>query len=194
MEPSSLLKAVLSSGSFSNERSRRRVEAILRLYQYIGLLAFLGGGLYFVSRRLGIRIEPEDQPAVTIAAVGLLIALVSRLWLSLYVEKERLMSETYSLVGSEQHFLSEWREFERLAAKALDKPQQDRPVSPRLLISGLFEKGYLNPTEVSALQDAMIVRNSIVHGSEQEMEPDAVARAYASISPILSRIESVLGN
>lgn len=188
MEPSSLTKAVLSTISFTDGRSRRRVEAVLRIYMTLGIGASVLSGLYFAGRKLGIKIEPEDQVTLAIFATGLFIALISKLWLSFYVEKEKLIAEHFSTLDPVSTFLEEWREFERAAAHALGEVNNDRPVSPRDLISGLLEKNFITPEDASLIHDTMNIRNLIVHGSIDEIPEGVINRLQILISLIISKI------
>lgn len=147
-------------------RERLKVELVFRLYSTIGLLMAAAGAGYFVLSFVPIELTSRQLMSVIIAGAGLMLAVLSRLFVSLWhrVILERYMDDQDGSRLSE--FITNWSHFE-MAMEARNSDNVDAGRMPiRTRLSRLAKEGRISKEQLLEIDEALRVRNAIVHGGE----------------------------
>ena len=149
-------------------RSRRRVDFLLRAYSWMGVsLAIVAAG-YFLLTLLSFELSMEQQLALMVAGVGVLLSLMSRILVALRKERDTEFDYAEERDRS-SFFLKVWAEFERVGKKVLAQKEEELNVhSVRSVISRLYDEGRIDDEDVRVLERGLRTRNAIVHGGSKE--------------------------
>ena len=172
------------------QRSRRRVDFLLRAYSWMGLMLAVVGGGYFLFTLLSFDLSAQQRFALILAGAGALVALMSRLFIAFYKERdaeELDRTEEYERLDS---FLSAWQQFERVSKEILEKEGRRLNMhSLRVVISYLHDEGKIDEEDVLVLEEGLKTRNLIVHG-ERRVPRRMTERVTESLVEVIQKIES----
>ncbi len=144
---------------------RKKFDLILRAYSTIGVLIAIFAGAYFLLTLLPYDLNSEQQLALMVSGIGIALALLSRTIIVLRREREEEEISRLKEYEKVAAFLDTWSQFERVSKEVLSKDDETfSKHSLRTVIKRLYEEGKINKVDVLALEEALQMRNSIVHG------------------------------
>ena len=145
------------------QRSRWRVNFLLRAYSWVGVMLAIVAGGYFLLTLLSFDLSAQQRLALILAGVGALVALMSRIFIAFYNERdaeELDRTEEYERIAS---FLAAWQQFERVSKEVLAKEGVRLNMhSLRVVISYLHDEGKIGEEDVLILEEGLKTRNLIV--------------------------------
>ncbi len=169
-------------------RSRRRFDLILRIYSWFGLLLSSVAGGYFLLTLLPIDLSEEQLWALMTAGVGVLLALMSRIVVTFYREREVEHLARLTEYEKLNEFLAAWSKFERVSREVLAEQGDDRAIhSLRSVISFLYHNGKIDGEDVLVLEEGLKARNSIVHGGRL-MPTRSTDRLTTSLDEVIRKL------
>lgn len=176
--------------SYLRVRRQRRVvlDSVLRAYGIMGLLIAVFAFGYFALSLLHFKLSQQQLFAVVIAGSGVALSVMS--WLLLAYRRQ--ISETQAFQLREYAYTSElidtWLTFENLSRKVL-AAQRDgvNKYSLRVIISKLFADGLISGEDLAKLQDALEVRNLVVHG-QGHLPPTRMQDIINSLTNIIAKL------
>ncbi len=141
------------------------VDLVLKTYAYVGLLTTVGGLFYFLLITFHISINFRQQSALMISAFGLVFSTVAWTFMSIRRQKELYESTRIREYAYTAELVEGWTTFEYVSRRLLDKSHREiNQYSPRALISGLKQSHTITEPEAKVLQEALELRNMVVHG------------------------------
>lgn len=159
---------------------QRKFEIILKLYMLIGIITAVFGIAYFVLSTLNIELSRSQINALLIAGVGFAITMLS--WAMLLVKRERRLFEQQheKSMESVSEFLRYWAKFENISKDVLEKEhRQFNKYSIREIIELLYEEGKIDKSDILALEEAIQLRNAVVHKGDSL--PSEKAKKYIEL-------------
>ena len=171
------------------QRSRRKVNFLLRAYSWIGFMLAIVAGGYFLLTLLSFDLSAQQRFALIMAGAGALVALMSRIFIAFYKERdaeELDRTEEYERLAS---FLAAWQQFERVSKEVLAKEGRRLNMhSLRVVISYLHDEGKIDEEDVLVLEEGLKTRNLIVHG-ERRVSTRVTDRVTESLVKVIRKIE-----
>lgn len=169
---------------------RSRFSMILRLYAAAGALMAMGGFGYFLLRKLNIQIDREDEFALTLAFMGLIVAVFSNFSLSLIKEKSAYAKAVSNKDRLSLKLLESWNQFEKSGMRSIGEEGDGRPIPLRSMIRKLISLGAITPRHSSGLDEALKVRNRIAHGLSEDISASDLTDAIDEINDAIDYIDS----
>ena len=150
----------------ARRRFRSRVHLLMRVYSWIGLLLSIVAGGYFLLTLLPFALSEQQQLALMVAGVGVLLSVMSKILVTFYKAKETGELERQLEDHGLDDFLVIWARFERVGKRVLEDKGSDHNVhSLRSVFSSLYDDGKINREDLHVLEDGLRFRNAIVHGN-----------------------------
>lgn len=162
------------------QHTRKRIDYILKIYSRLGVLIGIIGIVIFVIDTFDITFDYKQRFALMIAGSGFFLSILS--WVMLKNKNENknndsLKAQEYIITAD---FLSNWKEFEEISsAYLLSKDAHINDWSIREILFNLQKHNILTPYEIRYLNQAMQIRNDIVH--EQITIPIDIITKYTDI-------------
>jgi hypothetical protein len=185
----------IQRGAFSERKTF--VDRILNSYLSIGLIAAVGGSVYFAVQNSRILSSSSDTFALGIALGGLLISSGSLV--ALRMRRGALFQLALKRIDEGDRsdgvssFLRVWTEIEvalrNLVASRLG--ESTAGVSPSRLFTRIEAIDELSEADVSLLHRLLSLRNSIVHGIPGESVRAEARRAIGEAEELLDRLGSI---
>ncbi|HZE72962.1 MAG TPA: hypothetical protein VE135_25910 [Pyrinomonadaceae bacterium] len=168
-------------------RLRRRLDLLLRMYSLMGLLIAILAAGYFLLTLLPYKLSERQQMALIAGGIGIALAVMSRILVIYRTEQESEEIELLKENESLSSFLDTWAKFERTSKETLSKQEDFNIHSLRSVISRLYEEGKISKEDVIALDEAVQIRNSIVHGGKT-VPPHATEKVIGLLVDIIKKI------
>lgn len=177
----------------SNKRfyTQRKIELILKLYMLVGIITAVFGVAYFLLSTLDIELSKSQINALLISGVGFTVAIMS--WGMIIVRRERLHYEQQRerSMDTVAEFLRYWAKFENIGKDVLEKEHREfNKYSIREIMELLYKEGKIDKADILALEEAIQLRNSVVHkGDELPYEKakkyiDVLAQVIQKVMPL----------
>jgi len=160
--------------------SQRKIEVILKIYMLLGIITAVFGVAYFVLSTLDIELSNSQINALLISGVGFTVAAMS--WGMILVRRERMYYERQrkKSLDTVAEFLRYWAKFENIGKEVLEKEHREfNKYSIREIIELLHKEGKLDKSDILALEEAIQLRNSVVHKGDDL--PYEKAKKYIDI-------------
>lgn len=173
-----------------NMRSRKNfnLEATLRIYSALGLLLAVGAMIYFLFLAFNITIGPKEQLSLLVAASGLAFSLMSWILLNTRRERDRLEVENLKEYSDMIDLVEYWTMFETISRELLKKEGDEfNQYSPRSILFTLKKEGRITDGDLRVLQEALELRNIVVHGG-MRFPPNVVSRVAGQLRGITSKL------
>jgi uncharacterized protein YutE (UPF0331/DUF86 family) len=174
-------------------RKPRWVASILRIYGLIGVIISIGAIGFFILRKFDIKINPEDTFTLAIAAMGLSLFVLSRLYLEFYEERQKVLIDRAKTERLMSSLLLSWSELERSGASLIDESDYDGPVSIRHIMKSLLERNFIDSLDFERLERALRIRNSVAHGMGDEIDRAQIIQGLDDIANVKATISAQLG-
>ncbi|KAF5028965.1 hypothetical protein DSECCO2_653530 [anaerobic digester metagenome] len=171
--------------------AKRKFEVILKIYMIVGVLTSVFGITYFVLSTLNIELSNSQINALIISGVGFTVAIMS--WGMVHIMRERLYYERQSKNSMLKiaEFLRYWAKFENAGKDVLEKEHREfNKYSIREIIDLLYKEGKIDENEVITLEEAIQLRNSIVHNGE-DMPYEKANKYIDVLSQVIQKIVKI---
>jgi len=167
---------------------KRRLENVLRMYMLIGGIVTVIGVAYFVLSTLDIDFSKPQQIALLIAGVGFGVTVAS--FVIILIRKERRIydAEIKSSLDSASEFLRYWAMFENVSKDVLQSENRKYNIhSLRETIEVLYKEGKIDESDLIALEEAIQVRNSLVHKGDT-ISPERARKYIKMLTDIIQKV------
>lgn len=147
--------------------NREKIEYILRLYVLLGLGISLAGAGYFVITTLNIELSGPQQTALLATVSGAALSIASAFLLKF--RRQRFEEEFKKIQLAEYlgEFVHAFAQFETVARDALVAHGESfNRYSIRQMIEMIRSDEALEDQDILLLQEALQVRNAVLHGGE----------------------------
>lgn len=172
-------------------RVQRKVETILKMYMLVGSLMAIFGVAYFALLTLNVELSSSQINALLISGVGFTVTIMS--WGMLIIRKEKLFYEKKRGESMEavSDFLRYWAKFETIGKYALEKEHKSyNKYSIREMIEILYEEGKIDKSDLLALEEAIQLRNSIVHKGD-ELPSEKSKKYIEFLAQVIKKIKPI---
>lgn len=176
--------------SYYQKRIRvgRKLSLILRAYFLMGLLLAVGGAGFVAYSKLKITLAPDEQAALAVAFMGVIMAIASYGYLSYrqaIYERDLQEFTQHRAVG---RFIEAWVRFEE-ASKNVAFSSGDEPERTNLreILAQLRRQGKFTTADVIEAEDLLQLRNALVHGLRSYPAEDLDA-ALAKLLNLLTKV------
>lgn len=159
-----------------------RVNFLLKAYSFMGIGTAIASSFYLVTLVIDISLSKEQTLAIAGVAFGCLLAVGSAMLREFYSARTVEARDTLDGRDAMFAFIQEWALFEELARRALDTPQ-DRRVSTRTLLAGLFEKALITGEDRLFLIESLNARNALIHQQPRHAD-DMMQLLYSRLSDV----------
>jgi hypothetical protein len=170
-------------------KNKLKYEQILRLYSVIGLLIGILSIIYFIFTTLDIHFDAQQQITLLISGVGLFLSFSS--WFLLKLKQDKKLNEVQEMreYYGFADFILTWLKFEERSKKyLLVNNIKFNKFSIREVIKSIFSCGIITDSELTLLEQAMKLRNSLIH--ERNSIPLEIIMNYkGEIEKITNKIE-----
>ncbi len=173
-------------------REQRKVELVFRLYSTVGILMAVAGAGYFALSFVPIELTSRQLAALVVAGAGMVLAVLSKLLVSLWqrITVERYMDDQDRLRLNE--FINTWAQFEIASTEAANASEGNGGHMPiRATLAKLVADGRISKVQLLEIDEALRVRNAIVHGGEVPSSP-ALERLTKVLQEASRKISYVL--
>lgn len=171
-------------------RARRNFtyEFVLKMYASFGLLIAAGAAAYFELTTLNIAITPKQQFALIIAGTGVALSFMSYLALIIRRQREKFETEKLRSYAYTSEIVDLWANFEDVT-RALLELEGDKfsRYSLRSMISKLRQEERITDADLRSLQEALELRNLIVHGRGY-LPAELISRVATELSRIVAKL------
>lgn len=190
------VRDILESADRINQRRRhtraKRLNVVLQIYGILGILMVILGMAFLVYENVDIKLNINQQVALSIVIAGLLLALSPLLFRRL----RRVMADSSSYsdertIDSSSVFIKKWQDIEnalRLLMRTMGPSDGKEPISA--IIQLLYSRGIITELDVDKLRLILKLRNEIVH-EDRRIEADRVLNAINQAEELLSRLSRV---
>ena len=145
--------------------SRQRVQFLLRIYSWFGLVLSLIAGGYFLLSFLEFSLSTEQVISLIAFGVGIALSLMAGALMAFLKERDAEKNSRSEEIMRLADFLDAWQSFERVSKNAIVEGNGDFNVhSVREIISYLQEEKMVDEEDVTMLEEGLRARNLIVHG------------------------------
>lgn len=173
-------------------RSKLRLDLILKVYGYLGILLFFVALGYFIFLRLDLNLTQDESKALLFASVGLVLSIFAFIARLAYRDSSILYSEDYIQFNPTGDLIKQWSIFENLGKKFIGKDDRNfNRFSPREIIQYLKSAEYLSSDDAESLHNALEIRNQVVHSLEF-VSISSIREAVASVERINEALNSKL--
>ena len=175
-------------------KSRSKIEQVLKLYIAIGSIIAVVALSYFVLSFFEFELTSNQVKSLMIFASSVVISIAS--WAMLIYRKKVESQVTTWRMASQKltGFVYLWSEFEAVAKDRLERDEVEfSKHSIRSVISSLHGCGYIDEKDVTFLDSAIQLRNSIVHHElgKDSATPTIVDRTSKELIDIIEKINSM---
>ena len=170
------------------QSTRQKFETILKLYSLFGLLISIFGVAYFVFTTLDIELSRSQQMALLISGTGIALSITS--WALLLARRERMNEnfKKYKVTRCIEEFVWKWSKFEEISKHILlSKGSEFNQYSIREIIEQLYENNLIDREDAMLLEEAIQIRNTIVHGGNIVSE-EVLEHFSSGVDAIISKI------
>ena len=191
----------MSAGRFDLEMvrkdlRRRRQSTILktafRFYDVLGRTLAVAALGVFLIYRFNVDLSMEELTALALAGLGIATAVIAKLAATIFSERERLQTETYSLNFSLMRILNDWQRFEELAVRALHLDGEGKPRIARSLIMKLAAESVIPASDVEVLDNALLARNAVAHGRARAIPNSEIVEISSELARVVANLERYL--
>ncbi|MFY0668755.1 MAG: hypothetical protein JXQ95_12050 [Alteromonas stellipolaris] len=147
------------------QSTRRKFEAILKIYSLFGLLIAIFGIAYFVFTIIEIELSKSQQLALLVSGTGVALSITS--WAFLVMRREKLNEDVEKLKAMQDlgEFVWKWSKFEEISKKVLlSEGSEFNRYSIREVIEQLYARKLIDKEDAISLEEAIQARNMAVHG------------------------------
>lgn len=147
------------------QNTKKMFYTVLRLYLVFGFVIGLFGIAYFIFITLNIRFNNQQQVALLISGVGISLSISS--WVVLKIKRERKIEELDKIIKYQSFtdFIWKWSGFEEVSKKILSfRNRKFNKFSIREVVELLLKDETIDNSDAHFLEEAMRVRNAMVHG------------------------------
>lgn len=168
-----------------------RVHLAFQLYAVGGaVIGTIALALYFL-RQLRVTLTAADVAILLTAGVGLATSAISILCLVLVKARARASICNDSYVVAASNLLAEWMRFEAGGRARLEQLHIDfNPASIRDIVAHLYALKLVSQVDRDILNEALRLRNELVHGSSQ-VERRRVDNMALMVREITRRVQCV---
>ncbi|OOY19709.1 hypothetical protein BMI86_13865 [Thioclava sp. DLFJ5-1] len=150
-----------------------RLELILRIYIYFGIVIASGALAYFGLSFLKIELTAEQRMSLIVAGAGISVSVMSAALLAIRRQQAILRSDTYLKVEQGYDLVREWATFEENSRRVLeDKGIEFNARSPRFIVSMLESHNLVSSDLAKEISAALDVRNRVVHQAAPVPQPE----------------------
>lgn len=138
------------------------LEPVLKIYSLLGLLIAAMAIGYFALTLLPVELSYNQQMALIISGVGIVVAALSQMLLVLRKQREERYQkylEEYERFGE---FMQIWSMIEASIKSSLGA-ESSQHKSLRIAIHQLYKNGVIDKSDLMSLEESLRLRNSIVH-------------------------------
>lgn len=148
--------------------SKRNIDYILKLYIILGTLGSVFGLTYFTLITLNIEFSRPQQYSLLVTGASFALAMASYGMLLIIKERRVRDEEMMKNIENSSDFLKYWGRFENISRDFLDhtlssENRNYNKYSIREILELLFKKGMIDKSDLIELEEAIQVRNSLVH-------------------------------
>jgi hypothetical protein len=171
------------------QKSSQRFQQVFQIYAVLGGLVGALSLAYYFFRQMRIELSWTDGMILLTSGSGFVISIVSVLYLFLRKQKYTVDFDHVRYVITASEFLAEWARFERLGLQKLDAMgQQFNKTSIKEITSRLFDLGILKSNDALLVDEALRLRNSMVHGGARA-DVDVLRQMTKAVSELADRME-----
>ena len=165
------------------------VRLALRTYSWLGIYVSILAGCYFVWTLLPFEMSEAQQLSLMVAAVGVLVSIMSRILANFYRERDKGRLLRRAEYERSVRFLTAWKIFEQASRAAMENQTDDSDThSLRSAISSPPAKGVIDSEDLLVLERGLATRNSIIHG-ERWMSEEVTESLSTALSTITDKIQ-----
>ncbi|GLK67039.1 hypothetical protein [Hansschlegelia plantiphila] len=185
------IKSIESDSVLSRSRRDYMFNTTMYIYQVFGLTVAIGSILYFLFDFYKLEISFRQQLILFTGASGLFFAVLAAAVVRYKKSRDDFEIQERLAAGYTLELIDAWNAFEEVAKQILTQDgEKFNRLSIRSVIDRLHREDILNNYDLSTIQEALEVRNIIVHGSVRI--PAEKARQYTSkILNIVSKISNL---
>jgi hypothetical protein len=167
---------------------REVIENVLRLYVYLGLVIAVGGVGYLIISTLNISLSYPQRMALLISVCGVALSFSSVFLLKFRKQRTQAVYRKMRLVEYLGEFVQVFAHFEGVATQVLQTAHVAfNRFSIRQVIELLRAEDKLNDEDVLALEEALQVRNAVLHGGE-DIPSDFLIRQTRAVRKITGKL------
>ncbi len=167
-----------------------KIEYVLKIYSAIGFLVALGGSVYFILTTLHVEISQRQQVSLIAVGSGITVSLISWLTTAFMNNRESYEIEKFSEYSKSLELVNSWANFEMVGRNLLELEGDDfNKYSLRSMISHLKQEAKISDFDQRVLQDALELRNMIVH-ARGRFPTTAVVLATNKLNAVIDKLSS----
>lgn len=166
-------------------QKQNKLQLILRLYSYIGIVTAVVGIIYFAVSYYEVNLTANQRLALLMVGVGLVLSVIAKLYSEILKERDREKRVREKVLHRISNFVLDWASLERTIYSILDKNEKDvSKFGIKKNIRALYEQDIITDREFIDLERALDLRNRIVHGK--------VSTSYDEIEKYSNVIKEVI--
>ncbi len=180
----------MSPGKFSypGKKGLRIQVVVMQMYGTLGAFAAILASAYFTLKKLDIKIEQSDMLAIIVAASGMFLFFISRVFVQYYEHRDFYVNEVQKKEYLAHAILRSWDEFEKESAAVVDMDSDGRPVPLRYILRNLKTRLVIDENLLNRLETALQIRNKVAHGMADEVSQGDMVQSLDDIAEARSAL------